>query len=187
MLIRILGRALLSIALGLAAASASASDTQYAFTLNWQSGPLSGSSSSGSLSFDESLAAPNAEYLGTASLSGFSLVVDGISYGLADVGLGFLTFDANADLRLLGVGNGCGPGFCSINPGDPPGFMMIYDSQSQLDRLSAYFWPQDADQSSGNGTFEVAAIPEPSTMALLLAGGGLLAWRRAGRRRSVTS
>ena len=44
------------------------------------------------------------------------------------------------------------------------------------------FWPANADQSYGNGTFAVAAVPEPSAMALLLAGGGLLAWRRrAGR------
>ena len=63
--------------------------------------------------------------------------------------------------------------------------MMVYDSQSQLDRFSGYFWPAAADQSYGNGTFAVAAIPEPSAMALLLAGGGLLAWRRRAMRAVV--
>jgi len=56
---------------------------------------------------------------------------------------------------------------------------------SQLDRFSGYFWPADADQWYGNGTFAVAAIPEPSVMALLLAGGGLLAWRRRAMRAVV--
>ena len=44
--------------------------------------------------------------------------------------------------------------------------------------FSGYVWPANADQSYGKGTLEVAAIPEPSTMALLLAGAGLLDWRR---------
>ena len=119
MLRRILRCALLSASLALAAGSASARDIDYVFTLDWQSGPQTGMSSSGSLSFDESLAAPNAEYFST-SLSAFSLVVGSTSYGLADVGVGFLTFDANADLRLLGVGTSCGPGFCSIGPATRP-------------------------------------------------------------------
>ena len=62
---------------------------------------------------------------------------------------------------------------------------MVYDSQSQLDRFAGYYWPLDADQSYGAGTFAVAAIPEPSSMALLLGGGGLLAWRRRATRGAV--
>ena len=178
MLTRFLRRLLLLASLTLSASSALAGDIHYLFTLNWESGSLMGTSSSGSLSFDESLAAPNAEYFGTASLSSFSLAVGGTFYSLADIAVGFLTFDANADLRLLGVGTSCGPHFCTIIPGDPPGFLMVYDSQSQLDRFFGLYWPAEADQSYGAGTFEVAAIPEPSTMALLLAGTGLLAWRR---------
>ena len=180
MLTRFLRRVVLLGALTLAASSTLAGDIDYLFTLNWESGPLTGTSSSGSLSFDESLAAPNAAYFGTASLSSFSLAVGGTFYSLADIAVGFLTFDANADLRLLGAGTSCGPHFCTILPGDPPGFVMVYDSQSQLDQFFGVYWPADADQSYGAGTFEVAAIPEPSTMALLLAGAGLLAWRRRG-------
>ena len=169
---------LLSASLALPAGSALADELAYSFTLDWQSGPLAGTSSSGSLAFDKSLATPNAEYLGTASLSAFHFAVGSTFYDLSDIGVGFLTFDANADLRLLGVGTSCGIGSCGISPGDPPGLLLVYDSQSQLDRFAGYYWPLDADQSYGAGTFEIAAIPEPSTVALLLAGGGLLAWRR---------
>ena len=137
-----------------------------------------GTSSSGSLSFDASLATPNAQYLGTASLSAFQLTIGSTSYGLGDVGVGFLTFDANAELRLLGVGTSCSTGSCSLFPADPPSMMIVYDSQSQLDRFSGYYWPLDAEQSYAAGTFAAAAIPEPETLVLMLAGGGLLAWRR---------
>lgn len=49
------------------ASSALAGSVAFVFTLDWQSGPLLGSSSRGSLSFDESLVAPNAQYSGTSS------------------------------------------------------------------------------------------------------------------------
>jgi hypothetical protein len=185
MLARCLRRLLFAASLALAAGSAFADDVDYLFTLNWLSGPLTGTSSSGSLSFSGSLVAPNAEYFGTASLTAFSLDVAGTFYGLADIEVGFLTFDANADLRLLGVGTSCDPGSCGISPGDPPGLLMVYDSQSQLDRFSGYYWPANADQSAGAGSFAVAAVPEPSAIALLLGGGVLLAWQRRARRGGV--
>jgi len=186
MLARCLRRVLLAVSLALGAGGAFADDdVDYLFTLNWLSGPLTGTSSSGSLSFSRSLIAPNAEYLGTASLSAFSLDVGGTFYGLSDIEVGFLTFDANADLRLLGVGTSCDPGSCGISPGDPPGFLMVYDSQSQLDHFFGVYWPANADQSSGSGTFAVAAVPEPSALAMLLAGGALLAWRRRAGRGAV--
>jgi PEP-CTERM motif len=185
MLTRFLGRALLLVSLTFAAGSALADDVDYDFVLNWQTGPLTGTTSIGSFAFDSSLAVPNAVYLGTASLTAFSLSVGSTVYDLADVSIGYLFFDANADLRLLGLGTDCSPGSCGLLPHDPPNFFLGYDPQSQLDKFFAVISPADAEQSYATGTLQLAApIPEPSTMALLLAGGGLLAWRRRKVRRA---
>jgi hypothetical protein len=175
---RFLGRAFFLACLAMSAGSAFADDETYIFTINWQSGSLMGSSSSGSLSFDDALAVPDATYTGAGILSSFSLTIGSTFYGLANVTTGFLWFDANADLRLLSVGTDCGPGFCSVNPTEPNTFYLVYDPQSQLDRFYAVSGPPNAEQSYGVGDFQAAAVPEPSALLLLAAGGGLLAWRR---------
>jgi len=175
---RFLGRAFLLAWLALAAGSAFADDEAYDFIVNWQSGSHAGTSSSGSLSFDDALAMPNAQYSGPDVLSSFSLTIGSTFYGLASVTTGFLWFDANSDLRFLSVGTDCGPGFCVVSPTNPTTFYLVYDPQSQLDRFFAVAGPPDADQSYGVGNFQAALVPEPSSHLLLLAGGGLLAWRR---------
>jgi len=164
-------------ALAATAASAMAGSVAFVFTLDWQSGPLVGSTSQGTLSFDESLVAPDAQYPGTSSLSSFSVNVGNRSYGAADVTVGYLSFDANSAVRLLMVGTDCGPGFC-LAAHDPASLYIVYDSQSQLDRFFAVAGPPDTSQSYGTGEFQPAAVPEPSTLMLLMSGLGLLAARR---------
>ena len=171
-------RSLLLAALLLAVTGcAFASNVAFVFTLNWQRGPLLGSTSQGTLSFDESLVAPNAQYLGTVDLGSFNLNVGSRSYGLADVTTGFLSFDANSDLRLLGVGTDCGVGSCEASQ-DPASFYIVYDSQSQLDRFYAVAGPPNSGQSYGVGNLLLAPVPEPSSLVILLSGMGLLALRR---------
>jgi hypothetical protein len=182
---RFLGRALLLAWLALSAGSAFADDDTYAFTIHWQSGSLLGTSSTGSLSFDDSLAIANAVYVGPDVLRFFSLTIGSTFYGLASVTTGYLWFDASSDLRLLLVGTDCGPGFCSVSPTEPNTFYLTYDAQSQLDRFFAVTGPANVDQSHGVGSFQAAPVPEPSSLVLLLAGGGLLAWRRRATTRGA--
>ena len=162
----------------LAAGTACANNVAYVFTLNWQSGALLGSESQGSLSFDESIALPDAQYLGPNGLNSFSLSVGNRIYGLIDVTTGFLFFDANSDLRLLGVGTNCGPGFCEASSTNASSLYIVYDSQSQLDRFFAVAGPPNSDQSYGVGVFQLAPVPEPSSLMIMLAGAGVLALRR---------
>ena len=96
---RLLGRAFLLACLALSAGSVLADDRTYVFTINRQSGSLLGSSSTGSLSFDESLAMANNQYVGPDVLSAFSLTIGSTFYGLASVSTGLLWFDAHGDLN----------------------------------------------------------------------------------------
>ena len=83
------------------------------------------------------------------------------------------------------VGTDCGFEYCSVHPTEPDTFYLVYDSQSQLDPLFAVAGPPTAEQSYGVGSFQAAAIPEPSVLVLLLAGGGALVWRRRSTLRAA--
>jgi PEP-CTERM motif len=174
---RTCSRGLLVAALLVSVGTAFANNVSYVFNLTWQSGALFGTESQGSLSFDDSIALPNAQYLGPDSLTSFGFVAGERIYDLIDVKTGFLFFDSNSDLRLLGVGTDCGPGFCNVSPANAATFYIVYDSQSQLDRFFAVAGG-GSDQSYGVGVLQIAPVPEPSSLIILLAGAGLLAVRR---------
>ena len=163
-------------------ASASARTQDYVFTLNWYSGPLAGSTSTGSLSFDNALAIPNSEYLGPNTLTTFMANVGGRDYGLGDVETGFLVFGQAGELRLLGVGTDCSPRSCRSTPGNPGSFYLVYDSQSRLDTLEAVAGPPDVTQSIANGAFAAAPVPEPSALGLFMAGAVMFL---VGRRKAA--
>jgi len=169
---------------------AHAANQKYEFVVNWGTGvggtgELSGTSSTGWLSFDSSIAAPNAEYFEQDVLSDFGFSLRGHAYGLADVSVGFLTFDSAGDLRLLGVGTHCGSGYCASDPGNTSSFYLVYDSQSGQDRFFGVAGDPGWATSYGAGTFQIAPVPEPSSAALL-ALGGLLVGAAGLRRRAAT-
>lgn len=165
------------LAVGLSA-GANARLQQYEFTMDWQSGPLAGQTSAGSLSFEESLAIPNAEYSQPNLLSSFDATVGTRTYGLSDVTVGFLSFDQTGELRLLGVGTDCEPNSCRSSPFQSDSFYLVYDSQSQLGNFFAVAGPPDATQSQAVGVFVQSPVPEPNALAMLCIGLVALALRR---------
>lgn len=94
----------------------------------------------------------------------------GRTYGVLDVDVGFLQFDVSRQLRLLGVGDDCGPGFCRSNPGHTDSFYIVYDSQSRLDRFFGVAGDSTFATSYGPGMMLLAPVPEPGQFSLLLGG-----------------
>lgn len=94
----------------------------------------------------------------------------GRTYGVLDVDVGFLQLDVSRQLRLLGVGDDCGPGFCRSNPGHTDSFYIVYDSQSRLDRFFGVAGDSTFATSYGPGMMLLAPVPEPGQFSLLLGG-----------------
>lgn len=80
---------------------ASAREVFYAISIDWTSGPLTGSKSRGLVSFDDALALPGAEYTAPNLISRFHFRVGHQRYNLSRVMSGYLSFDAAAQLRLF--------------------------------------------------------------------------------------
>lgn len=164
------------------ATPAFAGHLDYTFDLRWKGGSLDGTTSTGTLAFDSSLAVPNAEYFGADVLTRFDARVGSTVLDTSSVTVGFLTFDAYGDLRLLGVGTDCLPGGCSSTFRLPVSFYMVFDSQSELDRFFAVGGPPNMTQSLGVGELRMVPVPEPTTASLFGLGviAILLLHRRVG-------
>ena len=169
--------------------AAHATTTKYDYSVNWSTGELAGTTSQGWFAFDSSLALPNAEYFEPNVLSDFGFTLRGTFHDLSSVQTGFLTFDAQGQLRLIGVGTKCGQGYCASDPGNTNSFYLVYNSQSQLDKFFGVAGDSGWATSYGPGTLELAAVPEPSTLAFLLAGLGLVgvAVRKRGSQETLSN
>ena len=173
---------------------ACADELTYDFTVTATSGPLSGTVSSGSFSFDSSLIVPagppattcrpaispcpptGGDVAGSHLLDAVDFTWDSISYNASTANTGGLDFDANGNLISFCFGNYAGAGGCAVRAGfeewDVDGSEFIYS-------VPGYNY-----YGFGNVTFAPVsgATPEPGTLVLL--GTGLLSALALGLRKS---
>src|SRR6185369_4145155 len=109
----------------------------------------------GYVSFDSSLAVPNAEYTAPNLLSRLAFRVGDSRYGLSNMTTGFLSFDSTRHLRLFLFGTNCAPGSCSSSDASNS-LYFVYDSESQLDTFFAVHGPAvEGSQSYGSGILQL--------------------------------
>jgi hypothetical protein len=160
--------ALLAGAALLHAGSASAGNSWFDLLGVTDSGPLNGQTFSGSFAYDSSAAV--AGFNGSLSLSAFSLQFAGQDYSLASADV--------APAAVFGDGVFLGLAYADVDSSDSslrsqltlvPGF-TAFDGEAYL----AYV---GAGAAGGFGSYSVIAsvVPEPHSLALLLAGLGLVA------------
>ena len=149
-------------------APALSSAASYTFSGSIGDGPLIGEAFTGSFEFDASGVTPLGEAL--PALTSFSMQLFGQTYTLA-------TADATA-FAVFFEGSFLGLSFVDADAPDlmvrpavslVPGFDNIAEAY-----LGYYQSPDPGAGLAGTGSFNVAVVPEPATMLLMLAGLGVV-------------
>jgi hypothetical protein len=153
---------------------AAATPITFDFLVAASSGPLAGTTSAGTFTFDSGSipAVLPGTSNATGLLTGLSFSWDGIAYNAATGNTGWLTFDAAGDLLTMGFGTSCAPGSCSVEIG-------TVDQWYVIGTMFAYAVP--GAPSVYFGSVEVhphAAVPEPGAPALLVIALAALAMPR---------
>lgn len=153
----------------LCAPAALATPITYNFTVTMPAGqgPMGGTVTNGSFTYDSSSVVPGGANNATGLLTALNFTWDGITYNRTTANTGELDFDTSGDLVNFAFGTNCVPGTCGVTSGS--------EQWWAVPSLFAY-------SSPGNSTFEGsltfslagASVPEPGNLALF-AGGLLLA------------
>ena len=155
----------------------------YEFDVTATSGPLAGSTATGTFAFDSSIIPAGGGRVASPTLfSALSFSWDGIAYTESNTKTSSLTFDSSGNLIAWSFGTTCLPAGCLVRL-IPPGFKDWSVLQSATQSFFEYGRP---DLSFGFGTETVrplAAVPEPASLALL--GTGLLGICRRVRGRQT--
>lgn len=179
--------ALAAAALFADASSARAGLETFDFSVTATSGSLSGTSATGSFSFDSSIIpAGGGEVDNTGLLTSLAFTWDGIVYAAATANTGMLTFDATGALVGAIFGNSCHIGGCGTTGGQEQWTVeWLRQSDFFSNDYFFFFYATPGYPFVGNGPASISstsAVPEPASLALFATVLLGLGWLRRGQR-----
>jgi hypothetical protein len=139
---------------------AQAAPITYVFTVTATQGPLNGSISIGTFTFDTSSITPGATNSDPALLTDLDFVWDGITYDETTANTGYLTFDGSGVLTSATFGNFCSPGTCQVTPG----------SEEWWVGGTAFDYSVPGATVGYAGTVTMSQTPEPASILLMISG-----------------
>ncbi len=159
----------------LAVPRAQAVPVNYDFTVTAMSGPLTGTTATGTFAFDDTIIPPGGGGLFALNLlTDLAFTWNGIAYDETTANTGALVFDAAGNLSNIGFGTNPFIG----------GFVVLANTESWgfAGTFFVYSVGQGAVYDDGLASYQrQAAVPEPGT--LLLIGSGLLSLVGYGRKK----
>lgn len=172
-----------------------ANPINYNFTVNVTSGPLSGTVSHGSFSYDSSSIVLGTSW-GEALFTNLDFPFNDITYNADTISTRWLYFDAASDLTAFMFGTNCSPAECVA--GTDPDADQFIASATKSDPTDPYAFGYTLPTfdgfvgGSGEMTFArvgapVSAVPEPGTFGMLGLGVLLTGLFAGMRRRTVLS
>ena len=168
--------------------SVQASPVNYTFTVNVTSGPLSGTSSTGSFSYDTSSIVDDRYVNKTGLLTALAFTFNGTAFNAGSANTGDLVFDSAGNLTSFLIGNNCTPGSCTV---DGITNQWWIDPPSNTVSSSLFYSNQGFDGFGvGDVTFSLAgvppssSVPEPGALGMFGFGALLLGVFVSRRRRS---
>lgn len=146
----------------------------YEFTFDWDDGPLAGQVTTGRFSFDANLFHPTDYVQADQLFSQLHVVIDGHLFTEAQAPGHYLRFHPDGALRMMAVGNNCGPVTCYTD--NPQDWAIAWDGRSNgfatyVHSPNVFSWAEVMDVQA------IAAVPEPHAGALALLGLAMLGWR----------
>lgn len=138
-----------------------ASPVTYSISVTATDGPLSGTTATGTFTYDTSSIVPGGYNLNAGLLTDLALTWNGIFYDETTANTGWLGFDATGNLIAEAIGTNCNAGSCSVTS-DREQWYTVSASGSFF-----YAVPRNNGVWSGTVTLTAATVPEPATLALL--------------------
>ncbi len=161
------------------AAPAQAVPVTYDFSVAVSAGPLAGNYS-GYFSYDSSIVVPGGSISATNLLTDLSFSFGSTVYTEAQANTGHLAWNAAGDLDGVMFGTNCSAGICSISTGFDQWAFRYFDAYPLMQDFMYSQVGAPTIYSSQPATSITARVPEPASLALMLAGvtGLALARRR---------
>jgi len=169
------------LAFAMTAGFAAADPITIGFRVAVTSGPLNGSTSTGSFTYDSSIVpAGGGIVAATGLLTDVAFMFNGIAFDESTANTGSLTFDASGQLVFALFGTNCGAGLCDLTPGTND---FLVAAAASFPGTFAYATPGTQTTFSGDVFLFAFAVPEPTTLPLSLVGlavAGFALRRRQG-------
>lgn len=147
--------------------SVQAATVTYDFSVVVTTGPAAGTTASGYFSYDSASVVPGGGYNnGVGLLTDLAFDLDGTSYTAATANTGALQFNSLGGLSSFLIGTSCGAYSCSVTNGRTGWAINFAGLSYARTGVNGIFSGDAAVFTQRN-----AAVPEPASWALVLAGG----------------